>query len=77
MAEIFHLIQGSIETMMSLQKFLPEGSEFRVPVDEPKRHGRLIDEDIMVKDAQSVRYTPSPILDRLDTLPDRLNEALP
>lgn len=77
MAEIFYLIQGSIETMMSLQKFLPDGSDFRIPVEELEELGRLADEDVMVKDAQSVKNIPPAILDRLDTLPDRLNEALP
>ncbi|KAF2163627.1 hypothetical protein M409DRAFT_26234 [Zasmidium cellare ATCC 36951] len=77
MAETFHLIQSSIETMMSLQKFLPDGSDFKIPVEELEELGRLADEDVMLKDAQSVMHIPPAVLQRLDTLPDRLNEALP
>lgn len=75
--EFLHLIRGSTETLISLQQFLPEGSDFKIPMEEVEYLSRQDDLPVsMYEPPKSTSNVPPDLLDRLTNLPLRLYQTL-
>jgi hypothetical protein len=77
LVEFLHLIRGNTETLISLQRFLPDGSDFKLPIEEIEYLSRQDDVPVSYTDPpNSTSNVPPELLDRLTTLPLRLYQRL-
>lgn len=75
--EFLHLIRGSTETLISLQQFLPDDSDFKIPMEEVEYLSRQDDLPVSFSDPpKSTSNVPPDLLERLTTLPFRLYQRL-
>lgn len=76
LVEFFHLIRGNTETLISLQQFLPEGSDFKLPIEEISYLSRQEDTCVFDPPNGSTSNMPPDLRDRITNLPVRLYQVV-
>lgn len=78
LVEFLHLIRGNTETLLSLQHLLPEGSDFKLPIEEIEYLNRQDDMTISFTSPPGGAFNnvPPELMERIRTLPLRLYQAV-
>lgn len=78
LVEFLHLIRGTTETLISLQRFLPEGSDFKLSIEELEYLSRqeLTPSVPMLDPPRDASCMPPDLRDRITNLPTRLYQAV-
>lgn len=75
LVEFLHLIRGNTETLISLQQLLPEGSDFKLPIEEVEYLTRQDDSTSFADPTNSTSKVPPDLLQRLTSLPRRIYQT--
>ena len=75
--EFLQLVRGTVETLVSLQDLLPQGSAFVLAEDELERLRQTEGSPIPAPHTTATGSIPPSLLDRLNSLPRRLAAMLP
>ncbi|KAF2209452.1 hypothetical protein CERZMDRAFT_100246 [Cercospora zeae-maydis SCOH1-5] len=70
--QFMYLVRGTVECLISLQPFLPDGCDFKFTLEDYEDLARLDDEDAVTKDSKSIANIPPAMLQRLDQLPEQV-----
>ncbi|CAK1359312.1 hypothetical protein CB0940_05541 [Cercospora beticola] len=70
--QFMYLVRGTVECLVSLQPYLPDGCDFKFTLEDYEGLARLDDEAAISKDSKSIANIPPAMLQRLDQLPERV-----